>query len=238
MDKPECKNCTFDPSEDVTCDMCRDHDKLTPAPAPDCDLQDEVLGEVIAERNILRTDNASLIAHCRGLEAKLTNTVSARTFAEVNTELATTKAAHDDEILKLNDIAVAKVRGLQAELTARQAREAAYVKTLTRISTHIVTPVNNPEGVFVNTYPLQIQRWISEALATKEESPWIEVTPETMPEAGADVIMNHDGQTAKGCYIRGKWFTNGHAVISPNSYFPIPTLPINEREGVEDGKDN
>ena len=57
---------------------------------------------------------------------------------------------------------------LTKDLTASQHRESGLVAALEKIKTHIKTPINNPEGIFVNTYPLQIEGWITQALAQTE----------------------------------------------------------------------
>lgn len=73
------------------------------------------------------------------------------------------------------------------------------------------------------------------AMATEIEntrpSPWIKITPETLPEKYRVVLVLDALGIQNGWYEDGKWYTDDNAgqqsleILHPTHYTPIPPLP-------------
>lgn len=78
--------------------------------------------------------------------------------------------------------------------------------------------------------PLKIKGYHNKADAitawNTRPSPWIKITPETMPEVNTPMYTDH--AEMKGiCHLdeKGLWWESGNRVTQPNHYMPIPPIP-------------
>jgi hypothetical protein len=73
---------------------------------------------------------------------------------------------------------------------------------------------------------MQVAGHLKNILADREASPWIAITPETMPEEADVYLVLHNGTVLESVgWENGKWFSEYSTDENITHYMPIPEIP-------------